>query len=82
MCSVGVGRRVRTFQCTMLVFLNLDKHAKPFRYFCGTPFSPNTTESKNGLNVSDDFRRTPETAPSNPWGSIEPMFDLNTELCS
>ena len=26
------------------------------------------TESKNGLHASDDLRRTPETAPSNPRG--------------
>jgi len=43
---------------------------------------PNITESKNGLHVSDDLRRTPETAPSNPGGSIEPRSrttDLGTK---
>jgi len=39
---------------------------------------PNITESKNGLHVSDDLRRTPETAPSNPGGSSR-TTDLGTK---
>jgi len=35
---------------------------------------PNITESKKGLHVSDDLRRTPETAMSKPRGSIEPSL--------
>jgi len=59
------------------VVLKLYNHAEPLRSFpsfCRTPFLPNTTERKNGLLKSDDLRRTPETAPSNPRGSIEPTL--------
>ena len=55
----------------------LYKHTEPLRgfpSFCQTPFLPNIIESKNGLQVSDDFCRTPETAPSNLRGSIEPSL--------
>jgi len=51
------------------VVLNIYKYAEPlcsFPSFCRTPFLPNITESKNGLHGSDDLRRTPELAPSNP----------------
>jgi len=54
------------------VVRNIYKHAeplKPLRYFpsfCGTLSWPNVTERKNGFHVSDDFRRTSETAPSHP----------------
>ena len=57
-------------------FLNY-KHGEPlgsFPRFCRTPFLSNTTESNNGLLKSDDLRRTPEAAPSNPRGSIEPSL--------
>jgi len=56
------------------VVLKLYKHAELFRSFpsfCRTPFLPNTTESEIGLQKSHDLRRTPETAPLNPRGSIE-----------
>jgi len=59
------------------VVLKRYKHAEPLRSFpslCRTPFLPNTTERKNGLLKSDDLRQTPETAPSNPRGSIEPSL--------
>jgi len=58
------------------VVLKLYKHAEPsgsFPSFCQTPFLLNITESKNGLLKSDDLRRTSESAPSNPRGSIEPV---------
>jgi len=49
MWELGVLR----FVChTRAVVLNLYKHAEPllsFPSFCGTPFLPNITESKNGL---------------------------------
>jgi len=64
----------------MPVVLNLDEHAEPlggFPSFCRTPFLPSITESKNGLLKSDDLRRTPETAQSNPRGSIEPSWRVN-----
>jgi len=48
------------------VVLKLCKHAEPLPSFCRTPFLSRTKESKNGLLKSDDLRRTPETAPSNP----------------
>jgi len=41
---------------------HLYMHAEPWRHFpsfCGRPFFPNTTESKSGLYVSDELRRTP-----------------------
>jgi len=56
---------------------NLYKHAEPLRNFpsfCRIPFLPNITESKNGLLKSDDLRPTPETAQSNPRGSVEPRL--------
>jgi len=59
------------------VVIRLYKHTEPFcgfpRFF-RTPFLTNTTENTNGLRKSDDLRRTPETAPSNPRGSIEPSL--------
>jgi len=67
-------RRVLRFRA---VVLKLYKHAEPLRSFPSvsqTSFLPNTTESKNGLLKSDDLRRTPETAPSKPRGSIEPSL--------
>jgi len=66
--------------CIKPVVLNLYKHAKTLRSFpnfCRTPFFPIVTESKNGLHVSVDLRRTPETAPSNPGtqkSGIEPRI--------
>ena len=59
------------------VVLKLYKHAKPllsFPSFRRTAFLSNKTKSKNGLLKSDDLRRTPETAPSNPRVSIEPSL--------
>jgi len=59
------------------VVLKLYKHADPlcsFPSFCRTPFLPNATESKNGLLKSDDLRRIPEPAPSNPRVSIDPSL--------
>jgi len=38
---------------------------RSFPCFCRTAFLPNITESKNGLHITDDLPRTPETAPSN-----------------
>jgi len=35
---------------------------------------PNITEGKNGLLKSDDLRQTPEMAPLNPRGLIEPSL--------
>jgi len=60
---------------SLSMVLKLHKQTEPLRScprFCRSPFVPNITESKNGLHVSDYLRRTPETAPSNPWDSIEP----------
>ena len=73
-------RNAKISSCTpfaRIVVLKLYKHTEPLRSFPSigrTPFMPNVTESKNGLKVSDDLRRTPETAPSNPRGSIEPSL--------
>jgi len=64
------------------VVLNLYEHAEPVRSFpsfCRTPFLPNITESKNGLHVSDDYRRTPETAPLNSRGSIKPRLKISVD---
>jgi len=59
------------------VVLKLYKHTEPLRSFPSfrrTPFLPYITESKKGLHVLDHPRRTPETAPSKPRGSIEPSL--------
>jgi len=58
------------------VVLRLYKHTEPlrsFQSFCRTPFLRNITESKNGLHVSADLRRIPETAPSNPRVGSNPV---------
>jgi len=62
--------------------LKLYKRIEPFcnfPSFCRTPFLTNVTKNKNGLRVSDDLRRTPETALLNPRNSIEPGL-RTTEL--
>jgi len=83
-CTVGnMGANYLIYTDDICVFgpkpvvLKLYKHTerlRSFPSFCRTPFWPNLTESKNGLHVSDDLFRTPEMAPSNLVGSIEPSL--------
>ena len=58
----------------VLKFYKNTEPSRSFPSFFQTAFFPRITESKNGLKVSDDLRRTPGTAPSNPRGSIEPSL--------
>jgi len=56
-----------------LTFTNTPNPYVVFQAFVEPHFCP-ITESKNGLHVSDDLRRTSETAPSNHRGSVEPRL--------
>ena len=57
-----------------LNFTNTPNSYAVFQAFVEPHFCPIQKESKNGLLKSDDIRRSPERAPSNPKSSIEPSL--------
>ena len=64
-------------------FLNFTNTTNPYVVFQAfvKPLLPNTTENKNGLLISDDLHQTPEAAPLNPGGSIEPSLRTTVSRC-
>jgi len=69
---VATRKKVVVHICTIVP--NFTNTPNPYAAFklLSNPILP--IESKNGLPKSDNLRRTPETGPSNPRGSIEPSL--------